>query len=125
MSARLCRTFAPAAYLVLLLVIPRALSARSLTANGALPPAQDASQFSLDGKITEAAPGKLTINTQDNILFHVRYDDKTEIKRAGGSDGSAKDLTVGARVHVVGDLQESGEIAATRIALQDNASKKP
>ncbi len=85
---------------------------------------QGASTFTLDGKITEAAVGKLTVNTQENILFHVRYDDQTEIKRADGSAGTAKDLRVGAQIHVVGDLEESGEISATKIVLQGKASQK-
>jgi hypothetical protein len=87
--------------------------------------AQDASTFTLNGKITEAEAGKLTVNTEENILFHVRYDDKTEIKRADGSEGSAKDLKVGAQVHVVGDLEESGEISASKIVLQDKEPNKP
>jgi hypothetical protein len=107
---------------LLLLAIPRAASAVLLDAPS---PGQDASRFTLDGKIAEAEAGKFTINTQDNILFHVRYDDKTEIKRADGSEGSAKDLRAGAQVHVVGDLQENGEIAASRIVLKENDSKKP
>jgi len=80
----------------------------------------------VEGKVTRQTPGKLTLSTEQNIIFHVRYDDKTEIKRKDGSAGSAKDLRVGVRVMVEGDLTESGEIIALRIELEGDAnSKKP
>ncbi len=83
---------------------------------------QDASPFSLQGKITKVEAGKFTVNTEENILFHVRYDDKTEITRADGSAGSEKDLRPGVWVEVKGNLEESGEIAAATIKVQ---GKKP
>jgi hypothetical protein len=73
--------------------------------------------FTVEGKITRHAPGKLTINTEENIVFHVRYEDKTDIQRKDGSKGSAKDLRVGTKVKVAGELNESGEITAQKIEL--------
>lgn len=110
--------------LLLVLMAPQTRAAvRATTVKGA-DSGQETSSFTLDGKITQAESGKFTVNTEDNILFHVRYDDKTEIKRADGTDGSAKDLRVGVSVHVVGDLEESGEIAATKIKLQAKDSNQ-
>ncbi len=85
---------------------------------------QDASRFTLQGKINRVETGKFTVNTEENILFHVRYDDKTVITRADGSAGSPKDLRVGAVVQVEGDLEESGEIAAATIKLQPKEPPK-
>jgi Domain of unknown function (DUF5666) len=124
MSKRILRPLFLVALSAMLFRAPQ-LRAFQNTARRAALSAQDASSFTLDGKITQAESGKLTINTEENILFHVTYGDKTEIKRADGSEGSAKDLKVGARVHVVGDLQESGEIAASSIKLQEQDSKQP
>ena len=83
----------------------------------ALRPAQESS-FTLEGKITEVVKDKLTVSTEDNIIFHVRVDDKTDIKRDDGSAGSAKDLHAGIRVKVAGDLEESGEIKAQKIEIE-------
>lgn len=74
-----------------------------------------AMNFTLEGKITRHVPGKVTVNTQENMLFQVRYGDRTEIKRSDGSPGTSKDLRVGVRVRVEGELTESGEIIAARI----------
>ncbi len=74
--------------------------------------------FTLEGKITKHDPGKLTISTEANIIFHVRYDEKTEIKRKDGSPGSAKDFRVGIRVKIDGELTESGEVIAQKIELE-------
>ncbi|MBZ5516120.1 MAG: DUF5666 domain-containing protein [Acidobacteriia bacterium] len=81
--------------------------------------------FTVEGKITQHAGNKLTLNTEGNIIFHVIYNDKTEIKNKDGGPGSPKDLQVGARIHVDGDLQESGEIIAQKISIQpDSAGEK-
>jgi uncharacterized protein DUF5666 len=80
------------------------------------------SNFTLEGTITEKSAGKLTLSTTDNIIFHVLYDDKTEIKRADGSAGTAADLKVGQTVSVVGELAESGEINAKRIEIKAKQS---
>jgi hypothetical protein len=58
------------------------------------------------------------------MIFHVRYDEKTEFKRDDGSPGSSKDLRVGLRIRVEGDLTESGEIVAEKIELQKAPPKK-
>lgn len=89
-------------------------------------PAGQAPNFNLEGKISDLAPGKLTLSTQDNMLFHVRYTDKTRITRADGSPGTAKDFKLGLAVHVAGDLEESGEINAAEIhILPASASQHP
>ncbi len=80
--------------------------------------------FILEGKITRKAPNKLTINTQDNIVFHASYDEKTEIKRQDGSQGSAKDLRVGNQVRVAGELTETGEIKAQTIEVEQSAGSQ-
>ncbi len=79
--------------------------------------AQDSS-FTLDGKVTEKSEGKLTVSTTDNIIFHVRYTDKTEIKRADGSAGNGADLKVGQKIGVAGELTENGEIVAKKIEIK-------
>jgi uncharacterized iron-regulated membrane protein len=78
--------------------------------------------FTLEGKITRVSPGQLTVSTEGNIIFRVRFDDKTEIKRQDGSKGSAKDLRIGVKVRVEGDLTESGEIVAQKIELEENSA---
>jgi hypothetical protein len=80
------------------------------------------STFTLEGKVTEVVKDKLTVSTEDNIIFHVRVDDKTDIKRDDGSAGSEKDLHPGIRVKVAGDLQESGEIKAQKIEIEPKSA---
>lgn len=80
--------------------------------------AQDAMNFTLEGKITKHAGQKLTLSTEGNIVFHVIYTDKTSIQRKDGSVGTAQDLQVGTRIHVDGDLTEAGEVVAQKITLQ-------
>jgi hypothetical protein len=86
--------------------------------------AGQAMNFTVEGKINSLDHNKLTLNTEENILFHVRYDEKTEFKRDDGSPASSKDLRVGLRIRVEGDLTESGEIVAQRIELQKAPPKK-
>lgn len=86
---------------------------------GSAPPEEI--NFTVEGKITKLFPGKLTLSTEGNIIFHVRYHDKTDIKRADGSKGSEKDFRVGMKVKVDGDLTESGEVAAARIAIEQDS----
>lgn len=82
-------------------------------------PAQDQnSQFNLEGKINDLSSGKLTVSTEDNIVFHVTYDDKTEIHRKDGTAGSAKDLAQGEKIQVKGMLTPAGVIEAQRIDLE-------
>lgn len=82
-------------------------------------PAQDQnSQFNLEGKINDLSSGKLTVSTEDNIIFHVTYNDKTEIHRKDGTAGSAKDLAQGEKIQVKGMLTPAGVIEAQRIDLE-------
>lgn len=78
---------------------------------------QDTS-FNLEGKINSLSTGKLTVSTQENIIFHVTYSDKTEIHRKDGSAGSAKDLAVGEEIKIAGELTPAGVIEAHRIDLE-------
>ncbi len=71
--------------------------------------------FTLEGKITKLAPGKLTVSGEGNIIFRVAYNEKTEFKRKDGSAGSSKDLQAGLTIRVEGDLTESGEVSALKI----------
>src|SRR5579859_5010835 len=81
--------------------------------------------FTLEGKIIKVETGKFTVSSEGNIIFHVRYDDKTEIKHHDGSTGSSKDFRMGVQVKVEGDLTESGEIVARTIELEKEMESKP
>lgn len=82
-------------------------------------PAQDqGSQFDLEGKITDLSPGKLTVSTEDNIIFHVSYNQKTQIHRKDGTAGSSKDLASGERIKVEGQFSPAGVIEAQSIELE-------
>jgi len=80
--------------------------------------AGQAMNFTLEGKINTLDHNKLTVHTEENIIFHVTYDDKTEFKSDDGSPASGKDLRVGMRIKVDGDLTESGEILAQKIEVE-------
>ena len=95
-----------------------------LSAAPAVNPADDSS-FTLEGKITAKEGSKLTVNTGENIIFHVVYNDKTVIKNKDGSPATGKDLRAGVRIAVAGDLAESGEITAKTIDIQGEGSGKP
>lgn len=79
--------------------------------------------FTVEGKITQLTSSTLTLSSGENIIFRVRFDDKTEIKHKDGSAGTARDLHVGLTVSVDGDLAESGEITAHRITIREGPSK--
>jgi len=83
-----------------------------------------AMNFTVEGKINTLDHNKLTVHTEENIIFHVSYDDKTEFKSDNDSPASSKDLRVGLMIKVDGDLTESGEIVAQKILLEKSASKK-
>jgi hypothetical protein len=87
------------------------------------PSAQDA-DFTMEGKITDKTAGKLTISSGENIIFHVLYNDQTEIKRKDGSPGTAQDLHIGVKIYVAGSLAESGEITAKKIEIEAEGSEK-
>lgn len=84
----------------------------------ASPRPPQAMDFVLEGKIIRKVQDKLTVNTGQNIVFTVRYDDKTEIRKADGGEGSPDDLRVGVKVKVEGELTESGEVLAVKIKIQ-------
>jgi hypothetical protein len=88
-------------------------------------PLAEESNFTLQGKIARLEPPKFTVSTEENIVFHVRYTDKTEIKRSDGSLGTSKDMRVGILVHIEGDLRESGEVVAATIQIVPPRSSKP
>jgi Domain of unknown function (DUF5666) len=86
--------------------------------------AQDtSSNFDLEGKITQESKGRFTVDSGQGILFHVAYDEKASIVHADSSAGSEQDLKVGVKVHVIGDLQDSGEIKAQRIEIESSQPK--
>jgi hypothetical protein len=80
--------------------------------------------FTVEGKVNTLGQNKLTLRAEENIIFHVRYDEKTEFKNDDGSPASSKDLRVGLKIRVEGDLTESGEIVAQRIELKKAPAKK-
>lgn len=88
----------------------------------ARPAAQESMSFSVAGKITQHTGNKLTVNTEGNIIFRVVYSDKTSVTRKDGSAGTSKDLLVGTRIHVDGELTESGEIIAQKITIQPEST---
>lgn len=106
-----------ASLLLCTLQISRSASALPRFAGPALAP-QDDMNFTLDGKITQKSAGKFTVTSGENMLFHVVYNDKTEIKKQDGSPGTDQDLRVGASVSVAGDLAESGIITAKKIDIK-------
>lgn len=116
------RTAFLAAFLLCLLPLSRA--AFSTASPAPALPAQD-SDFTMEGKITDKSAGKLTINSGDNIIFHVVYSDSTEIKKKDGSPGTAQDLRIGVKISVAGNLAESGEITAKTIEIEaDDGGKQ-
>jgi hypothetical protein len=107
-------------FILLVGLAPLQAAPPSLDLHSSLLQAQEAMNFTVEGKITRQSPGKLTIHTGENILFHVRYDDKTDIKKSDGSSGTAKDLRVGLLVRIEGELTEAGEILAQKIEIQQS-----
>ena len=86
--------------------------------DGDLRSAQESeSNFNLEGRVTQKGDGKLTISTEENIVFHVRYDEKTDIRLKDGARGSDQDLKTGSTVAVQGEFNKSGEIVARKIQV--------
>lgn len=107
------------AFLMAFLAVLTALPCMPRCASAALAPAQgQGSKFNLEGKITDLSPGKLTVSTQDNIIFHVTYSDKTVIRRKGATAGSTKDLASGENIQVDGTLTPAGVIEADSISIE-------
>ena len=86
-------------------------------------PPQDIS-FSVEGTITEQSPGKLTVDSGQNMLFTVKYDSTTKIQHADGSAAKASDLRVGIKILAKGSLTEAGDVIARTIMIE-TASKEP
>ena len=102
------------------------LLSKTTTSPRSVVPALSAQEmnFTLEGKITDKSEGKLTVNSGENIIFHVLYNDKTEIKKKDGSAGTAQDLHIGLKIAVAGDFAESGEITAKKIEIEAEGSEK-
>ena len=103
-----------------LILLGTSFIASAVSSGGLVPsaPQEREVNFTLEGKITERAEGKLAVSADGNILFRVLYNQQTEIKQSDGGPASAKDLRVGAVIYVEGDLSESGEITALKIELR-------
>lgn len=86
---------------------------------------EDVSGFTLEGKISKVETAKFTVSTEGNIIFHVRYSDKTEIRHPDGSAATSKEFRVGAHVKAEGEFTDSGEIDAKKIEIQPAADSKP
>lgn len=102
--------------------VPLWIAIMSLATLRAHPPAQDAMNFTVEGKITQHSGNKLTLNSEANMIFRVVYNEKTKIAGKDGGEGTPKDLSPGTRIHVSGDLTESGEIIAQKITIQSNTA---
>ena len=76
------------------------------------------SNFTLEGTISDQSPGKFTVDSGGQMIFHVTYDTNTAIHKKDGTPGAAKDLVVGAKVKVVGNLDNSGVLEAHEIDLE-------
>ena len=85
---------------------------------------QDAN-FDLEGTVSKQTKGELTVDSGQGIFFRVSYDEQTAILNPDGTNGSEKDLGVGVKVHVLGDLRESGEVKAKRIQIETKETRGP
>jgi hypothetical protein len=74
----------------------------------------------LEGKIAKVETGKFTVSTEENIIFHVSYTDKTDIKHTDGTAGASTEFKPKVKVKVEGDLTESGEIVARKIEIEQD-----
>ena len=83
------------------------------------------SNFDLEGPISKLAAGQLTVDQGQGIFFRVAYDDKTTVSKDDGSPGSEKDFKLGVRVHVIGDLQDSGVVKAQKIEIEPVKAEPP
>ena len=81
------------------------------------------SSFDLEGTISQHEPGKLTIDTGGGIIFHATYAADTPIVHADGKPATDKDLKIGVKVHIFGDLQQNGEVKSQKIEIEDGQSK--
>ena len=74
--------------------------------------------FSVNGAITEKSPGKLTVDSGQNMLFTVKYDSTTQIQHEDGSPAKALDLRVGVKILAKGTLTEAGDVIAKTITIE-------
>jgi hypothetical protein len=88
-------------------------------------PPQDIS-FSVNGTITEKSPGKLTVDSGQDMLFTVKYDSTTQIQRDDGSPAKDSDLREGVKILAKGTLTEAGDVIAKTITIEEGSkgSKK-
>jgi hypothetical protein len=96
---------------------------KSLAFQNQEPPPQDIS-FSVNGAITEQSPGKLTVDSGQNMLFTVKYDSTTKIDHEDGSPAQSSDLRVGVKILAKGTLTEAGDVIAKTITIESQ-SKAP
>jgi hypothetical protein len=80
--------------------------------------------FSVNGAITEKSPGKLTVDSGQDMLFTVKYDSTTLIQHQDGSPAKDSDLRVGVKILAKGDLTEAGDVIAKTITIEAE-SKAP
>ena len=80
--------------------------------------------FSVNGTITEKSPGKLTVDSGQDMLFTVKYDSTTQIQHQDGSPAKDSDLRVGVKILAKGDLTEAGDVVAKTITIEPE-SKAP
>ena len=120
------RNFRALAQIVALsgIILTTFLASTARTPLLARPAAQESMNFTVEGKITKHDGNKLTLNSEGNMIFHVVYNEKSKITRKDGSEGTPKDLMIGTRIHVDGDLAESGEITAAKITIQQESTDK-
>lgn len=93
------------------------ISLEALAGQGQNPPSQPIS-FTVNGKITEASSGKLTVDGGQNMLFTVKYDSTTQIQHSDGSPAKGSDLKVGIKILAKGDLTEAGDVIAKKITIE-------
>jgi hypothetical protein len=77
--------------------------------------------FSVNGSITEASAGKLTVDSGQNMLFTVKYDATTQIQHQDGSAAKASDLRVGVKILAKGTLTEAGDVIAKTITIESGS----
>ena len=83
------------------------------------------SNFTLEGKITEKSAGKLTVSSGENMIFHVALQRQNGNQEKGRQPWHRpQDLHTGLKISVAGDLAESGEITAKKIAIEGEGSEK-
>ena len=82
--------------------------------------------FSVNGNITEKSPGKLTVDSGQNMLFTVKYDSATQIHHGDGSPAKDSDLREGVKILAKGTLTEAGDVIAKTITIEEGSkgSKK-